>query len=264
MQTLIETTSKTTSEVNTSFIPSPITSVKIMAGVLPVIVNEKTANRKIGDTSVTHVSQHSCPTSCPWFNAGCYAELGPEGLIARRLNRNAVTNPVEIARVEAQGILLLTGKKNLRLHVVGDSVTEEGTKLLSAAAASYISKHGKKVWTYTHGYETTRAAWGKISVLRSVETMEQVKEANQAGFAAAMVMELPRDEQGKVIGKSIPLGEGYLGIPCPHQTGKTPSCNDCGICMNDKHLHANKKVVLFDPHGNGTKKMRKTLSVLNS
>lgn len=248
---------------STPALPSPVTGINVKAGVSPVIVMEKTANQKVGDVSVTHVSQHSCPLSCPFFNNGCYAENGPEGLIARRLNANSVTDNIEIARIESQGILLLSGKKHLRLHVVGDSITEEGTEFLSKAANVYMSRHNKKVWTYTHG-KTTRAVWGNISVLRSVETMEGVKEAHTAGFASAMVCDIPRDEHGKIIGKSIPLGDGFIGIPCPHQTGKTSSCNNCGLCMNDKHLHSQKKVVLFDPHGMSAKKVRKTLSVLNS
>src|SRR3712207_595599 len=47
----------------------------------------RSKNRKLGDAAVTYVSQQSCPRTCPFYRAGCYAEQGPMGMfVTSRLN----------------------------------------------------------------------------------------------------------------------------------------------------------------------------------
>lgn len=245
-------------------IPVPYTHPNLPAYALPVIVKERTTDAKLGNCSATHASQHSCPKTCPWFNAGCYAETGPQGMQSRKLNANAETDPLAIAKFEADGILALSGKRDLRLHIVGDCDTADGARLLADAAAVHVAKYGRRVWTYTHSKNTSRADWGCVSVLRSEETLEGLEEAHAAGFASAMVRECPRGEDGKLSGKPVDLGSGFKGVTCLHQTGKKLDCVECGLCMGDARLHATKTVVLFDPHGSLKNTIRKHLVVLNS
>jgi hypothetical protein len=214
-------------------LPAPYVHPRLAAYAAPVIVKERTGDAKLGNCSATHASQHSCPKTCPWFNAGCYAEHGPQGIQSRKLNANGETDPLKIAQAEAQGIYGLSGKRDLRLHIVGDCTLPEGARLLAAAAEAHIAKHGRRVWSYTHGKDTARADWGKISILRSEETLFGVKDAHAEGFAAAMVKEFPRDEEGQVIGKPFDLGDGYTGLPCLHQTGKALDCGT-GTCIRPK------------------------------
>lgn len=218
---------------------------------------EVSDNNKIGKVSATWVAQNSCPSSCPHMGAGCYAETGMAGFTTARLNRAAGDHPeltpAEIAQIEAAGIDTLTGKRDLRLHVVGDARTDKAAQILAAAADRYIARGAAKgknvrVWTYTHARDTKRTSWGRISVLRSCETLQHVKAAHNAGFAAAIV--IPEH----VNDRAYPMGE-FTAIPCPEQTGRAANCQSCGLCMRDQMLHANKRVIVFAAHGQGKRKM---------
>jgi len=218
---------------------------------------EKSDNDKTGPVSATWVAQNSCPATCPHKNAGCYAESGMAGFTTARLNKAAADHPelapAEIAQIEAAAIDTLTGKRDLRLHVVGDARTDKAAQLLAAAADRYIARGAAKgktvrVWTYTHARDTKRTSWGRISVLRSCETLQHVKAAHLAGFAAAIVIpEHVHDTAYK--------SDGFTFIPCPEQTGRAANCQACGLCMQDQKLHAAKRVIVFAAHGQGRKKM---------
>jgi hypothetical protein len=218
---------------------------------------ELSDNGKIGRVSATWVAQNSCPPSCPHMGAGCYAESGMAGFTTARLNRAGADHPelapAAIAQIEAAAIDTLTGKRDLRLHVVGDARTDKAAQILAAAADRYIARGAAKgktvrVWTYTHARDTKRASWGRISVLRSCETLQHVKAAHLAGFAAAIVIpEHVHDTAYK--------SDGFTFIPCPEQTGRAANCQACGLCMQDTKLHANKRVIVFAAHGQGKKKM---------
>lgn len=218
---------------------------------------EKSDNDKTGPVSVTWVAQNSCPPSCPHMGAGCYAESGMAGFTTARLNRAGEDHPelapAAIAQIESAAIDTLTGKRDLRLHVVGDARTDKAAQILAAAADRYIARGAAKgknvrVWTYTHARDTKRTSWGRISVLRSCETLQHVKAAHLAGFAAAIVIpEHVHDTAYK--------NDGFTFIPCPEQTGRAANCQSCGLCMQDQKLHAAKRVIVFAAHGQGRKKM---------
>lgn len=202
---------------------------------------ENSENKKIGNCSATYASQTSCPKSCPLFRKGCYAELGPIGIHTNRLNKEKTT-AFAVAQQEARAIGGLSGKNHLRLHVVGDSTTKKGTKLLANAAKRYTAKAHKNVWTYTHAWrQMERENWGKISVLASCENLDDAIKAMKRGYAAAVIVPKFQSEKAYSVGK-------YKVIPCPNQT-KHITCDKCKLCMNDKRLKANKLIIGFEPHG---------------
>ena len=201
-----------------------------------------------GSASATWSAQVSCADDCPFYNAGCYAEGGNAGFQTRRLNTAALgiegLTADMVAEAEAEAIDTLSGTRPLRLHVVGDCKTARSVSIVAAAAERYTARGGGAVWTYTHAHNTARAVWGSVSVLRSCETLEQVKRAHAEGFAAAMVTE------GAHAGKTaVDLGAGFTGMPCPQQTGAAESCVKCRLCIQDTKLHARRRVILFAPHG---------------
>ena len=218
---------------------------------------EKSSNSKIGIASTTYASQESCPKTCMFYNNGCYAGLGLTGIHTKRLNRSGVTDIVEIAKAEAEVIRSLTGCYNLRIHTVGDCKTDETAKIVSDAAKDFMSKDGKIAWTYTHAHDVKRESWGSVSILRSCETIAQVKQAHSDDYASAMVVsEFESD-------KPYDIGEGFTGIPCRNQVNKEITCTKCKLCFNDKVLHKSKRVILFASHGTMKGTVNKTLKVLN-
>lgn len=206
------------------------------------IAVENSENIKLGLVSATYVSQHTCPTTCPLRNAGCYAQKGNTGIHTARLNRSKNKSPLTIAKEEALAINSLTGKKHLRLHVVGDCKDIASAKILAESADNYMSKHGKIVWAYTHTKRIPKDSWGKISVLRSVHTVRQAETAHKQGYASALVVDAFKDT------KKYSIGRGLNGIPCPQQTGKAKDCVSCGLCMKSDKLHKNNIVILFKKH----------------
>src|SRR5262249_46157011 len=166
-----------------------------------------------------------------WLGKGCYAESGLVGWQTRRLNRSGLRGALRIARAEARAIDGLTGDRLLRLHVVGDAKTEAAARELGAAASCYTARgnaprRGKKVWTYPHAWRTVpRAAWGNaVSVLASVETVREAREAMAKGYAAAVVVAAFERESAYPI-------DGTTVLPCPNQT-RGVTCRDCGLCRD--------------------------------
>ena len=225
------------------------------------IAVETSTNAKLGPVSATYASQASCPRSCPWYGNGCYAERGQVGWQTRRLNRSRVREAARIADAEARAIDALTGDRLLRLHVVGDARTDAAARLLGAAAQRYARRgnaprHGRKVWTYSHAWRAvSRASWGDaVSVLASVETVKEARQAMRAGYAAAVVV-CAFERQG-----AYPI-DGVTVVPCPNQT-RGVTCRECGLCRDDERLRRAGLVIAFEAHGSGGGAVRKTLMSL--
>jgi hypothetical protein len=233
--------------------PSPVPS-----GQPAAIAVETSTNAKLGPVSATYASQASCPSSCPWFERGCYAESGPTGFTTRRLNRSALRGALRIARAEARAIDALNGDRLLRLHVVGDARTNAAARELGVAARRYAAlgnapHRGKKVWTYTHAWRTVaRASWGNVvSVLASVETVRQARAAMAQGYAAAVVVAAFEQQSAYQI-------NGTTLVPCPYQT-RGVTCRDCGLCRDDERLRSAGLVIAFEAHGSHGAVVRQTL-----
>jgi hypothetical protein len=205
---------------------------------------EKTENKKLGPVSATYAAQVSCPDSCPFLGAGCYAELGNSfaGFTTHRLNQSAKDGKaghLAVARAEAREIANLSGDRPLRLHVVGDAKSDEAAQILARASKRFEGK----VWTYTHAWsEVKRRSWGGVSVLASCETTTQARQAMKKGYAAAIVLaDLPAD--GKAFEK-----DGVKIIPCPEQTRGVP-CVECRLCWKDQWLLNERAVIGLAAHG---------------
>lgn len=240
-----------------------------------VIAVETTENRKTGPVSVTHVSQASCPRSCPLFDNGCYAEVGPQGFITSRLNDSDVTRPDVIARQEAEAIDSLTGDRPLRLHVVGDCRTPAAARIVAAACERYKQRSNpwkaprptplmralghppaeQDVWTYTHAWrDVERTDWGSVSVLASCETAAQAEEAHARGYAVALIVpQFAQDGAYDLPGTLLRV------IPCPWQT-RGVTCRECRLCWDSERLHREGLVIGFAAHGSQRNSVLETLS----
>lgn len=228
-----------------------------MSNHLGVSAVEISSNSKVGKVSATYVSQDSCPKSCPLRNSGCYAESSFTGMQTRRLNRESASQsltPAQLAREESRQIRSLTGRFPLRLHVVGDCATNTTAKIVSRAADEHARKFQNPVWTYTHAWrKVSRSSWGNVSVLASVEHLEDAKLAMDQGYAAAVVVP---EHRANVAWRDE--STGLRVIPCPEQTGKSANCESCQLCWKSGWLRANRSVIAFEAHG-ASKKVKQAL-----
>lgn len=202
-----------------------------------------TKNRKIGDIAATYLPiKQTCPNSCVLKDTGCYAQTGYVGMYVAKLQRKFEgVSAYDLVRKEAREIASFGPNANgkpLRLHVSGDARTSKSAILLREAA----KKWDGKVFTYTHAWRVIpRKSWGKISVLASVESTGEAKEALKKGYAPAITVAFHP-------GAKAYEKDGVKIIPCPQQT-RDITCDKCRLCMNDAMLRAQNAVISFAVHG---------------
>lgn len=190
-------------------------------------------------------AQASCPVSCPFLGAGCYAESGPQGIHTARLNKSVNGESAEgIALAEEIEIGKLSGTRPLRLHIVGDCKTSTAALIVSHAAWLYRRKHNMPVWGYTHAWREVHSGYYRINgvtMLASCETIAEVKQADSLNYRTALTTT-------KFKQNTAWKENGFTFVPCPEQTGKTKNCTTCKLCWHPQDKLP-KTVIVFETHG---------------
>lgn len=237
-----------------------------------------TDDGKTGACAVTWVAKVTCPgyrasdvNPCVLFGAGCYADEGHCAFTTRRVNAAALgagglqVSPDDVADAEAEAIdcMAMYAALPLRMHIVGDCITEYAAHTVASAAMRYSAVHGAPTWSYTHAWQSVpRSAWQGVSILASCDSADQIAVAHSAGYATALVVdEFSTNQHGRPVAEKMPDG-GTL-VPCPQQvaamSGKSDvTCMTCRLCWQDQHLLANRITIGFAAHGGKSKliKMR--------
>lgn len=262
-----------------------------MIDLLPVSVAKQSANRKLAPVifepvpggrprpipqgpfcSSTDVSiWATCPDSCPYKHNGCYKEsYSGYNSRALSLDQRAVRGKytaLDVTTAEAMAIDGMfrkgvpqdgaRGGRDLRLHVGGDVSCAVGAGLLASAARDWGRRGGGTVWTYTHRWrEIPSRSWAGISVLASVEKVEDIPDAHRRGYAAAITLvAFPRRKRFRIPGSPFSI------IPCPSETRKR-TCVQCRLCFDTERLRREKLVIGFVVHGRDAKKAKKHLRVI--
>ncbi len=229
---------------------------------------EASENSKVGLSSCTYVSQAStCPDSCPLKPKldgsgktvqanGCYGNGSMVAMHVAKLNQAPRQDGTEAIRQEVEAIDGLSGRLDLRCHVVGDCPTKEDARLLSGAMARHRQKKGKGAWTYTHNWRSIPVEyWQGESALASCDSLEQVKQAQAQGYATATIVDSFESERAYE-------KDGVKLLPCPFQT-KGVQCVDCRLCLKASHLKEKGLTVAFVPHGGGAKRARIALGMVS-
>lgn len=225
--------------------------------------NSKINGSKKVDATYSSIKT-SCPKDCPLMGEGCYAELGYVGITSHRLDDEAKGNsPLDTARAEAKAIDNsykggpVPAGRDLRIHVAGDSRTLAGTRLINNAVKRWKQRGGGSVWSYTHAWKhVPRDEWSAVSILASVNHVNEVEAARAQGYAPAIVVpEHPSEKAFQLDGCDTKF------IPCPAQT-RGVGCTDCRLCFNADRLHDNNFGIAFAVHGVMKDKMKRHLNVV--
>jgi len=218
-------------------------------------------NAKTGSVAVTYAPLATCPASCP-VKHECYAAAGMGYKPwAVRLEADAAdVAPHELARAEAQAIddgAVARGRP-LRLHVSGDCADHVAARIVSAAARRYMRRGGGQVWSYTHAWrDIPRAAWGRVSILASMEGSRDGAAALAAGYAPALIVaEYPAGDRAW-------QQDGVRWIPCPAQTRDGVTCDSCRLCFDAGALAARNAGIAFVAHGTRAASLKRRLPVLS-
>lgn len=214
--------------------------------------NSKLMGSKPVDSTYSSIL-HTCPDTCELKDAGCYAQMSYVGMVNYRNERRARgADPLSVARAEAQAIdAAYNGKqvpegRMMRIHVAGDSRTVKGTRVINLAVKRWKARGGAKdgVWSYTHAWKhVPRKEWSNVSVLASVDNVEEVAQARKMGYSPAIVVSKHTSDKAYQL-----AGCDTVFIPCPNQT-RDVGCSDCKLCCKADWLFKENKGIAFAAHG---------------
>lgn len=239
-----------------------------MNGAIYVSNSGNTKLKGSSKIDATYTSINStCPKNCALKDDSCYASLSYVGITSRRLDvESANLTAIQVAKSEVNAIdNCYNGEevpnRDLRLHVSGDSKTVTGTRLINQAVGRWKERGGRDCWTYTHAWaKVARDEWSNVSVLASIESVSQVNQARQQGYAPALVVpEHPGDKAYRLSGSDTKW------IPCPAQTkpgGKEIACSDCRLCFDSNRLFDSNIGITFAAHGVKRSSLKHKLTVI--
>lgn len=203
-----------------------------------VLFTLKSANRKTGPLPVSYTEKSSCPSSCPFRGAGCYAELGFTGMYWNRM-RDAMTFSEFCEHVRN-----LPAGRLWRHNVAGDlpgvgENIDEGM-MLSLVAANL----GKRGFTYTH--KPPRGENAKLIAQANMLGFTVNLSANNLGQAdeysglhiGPVVVALPQDPPRRL---NTPAGR--VVAVCPAIYSKK-TCATCELCYRQT-----RPIIGFPAHG---------------
>jgi hypothetical protein len=202
----------------------------------------RSANRKTGPIPVSTSERGTCPPSCTFYKAGCYADYGKLGHHWRGTEDRGLPWDEFVRR-----IAMLVPGQIWRHNVAGD-LPGEGEAIDAAMLSRLVrANRGKRGFTFTHKHASAR-------------NREAIKKANAQGFAVNLsadsvedvdrlldykvgpaVVVLPEDAPDKL---ETPAGRSI--VVCPAETTKNAvQCRDCGLCAKTWR----KVVIGFRAHG---------------
>jgi len=204
-------------------------------------------DKKTGEIIASYSPIETCPDSCSLKNGGCYAwglfylkSLGAkisDGRLTPRTLREALKKVKSTAKIA-------------RHRVAGDIVGDVPGTLEECYE---VEKSGLINIGYTHHWRNPEAQPMKQYFRASCQTVEEVLEAREMGWATTLIVP-------KGIPKKVKLPNGEAAYNCPARHGvpgkKDITCNTCTLCRVDDKTRS--KTVMFEVHGsNATLKKAK-------
>jgi len=210
-------------------------------GPLRVTFVVESGNRKTGPIPVSMTSARTCPTTCAWFGAGCYAEQHMVSIHWRRVSDGAGLEWNEfVDRVAA-----LPEGQLWRHNEAGDLPGDGGSIDLIKLGTLVAANAGKRGFTYTHkpltplNIEAIRIAVREgFAVNVSADTLAEADAARALGLPTVVV--LPHDAP-----RHLKTPAGHTVVVCPAEYNEGSTCESCKLCS----VSWRRSVVGFRAHG---------------
>lgn len=208
------------------------------------------ANRKTGPIPVTTSSPSTCPPSCSWYGAGCYAE---HHHIGHRW-RNTSTDPLTLTWEEfCQEIEKLPPGQLWRHNEAGDlpGVGEDIDRCLLQQLVQ--ANRGRRGFTFSHKRDLAPLVDANrqgFTINLSCDSQEEVIDFKQRRVKLPLVVTVPSTDTRKNWVK-----QGVHFTTCPAQTTDGMTCERCGLCAQGNR----KTVIAFRAHGQSATSMDKRL-----
>lgn len=224
-------------------------------------ITPQSGNTKTGPIPVTSRPQSTCPTTCLFYNNGCYGEnrgANPKTLFQLADDGSKPLSAATMLAVLAQrgnpkrfkGRTLRRVLPIMRDREVGDVLHADGgvdhgwlNHVMAAAKAAGLTPFG-----YTHVKQVTSRDVPVGYVMNtSCETPEDIYDSWSRGLPATVVGD--RD----VLAQLMPEARF---VSCPAESLPV-TCAECGLCAKVSRMADPRKapVIVFKPHGKAAKKV---------
>ena len=218
-----------------------------------VHITARSSNVKTGPIPVTTTERASCPTTCPFYDKGCYAKSGPLALHWRKVSNGE-------RGTDWQGLTKfvrsLPERQLWRHNQAGDLPHVNGQINGSLLGELVRANKGKRGFTYTHhkldvGLNTWYIATANqlgFTVNVSTESKSDAVASYRKGLPTVVVV--PSDHANSDV------VDGVKFVTCPAQTDDTMTCAQCGLCSQSSRTC----VVMFKAHGNARRHVSSLVS----
>jgi hypothetical protein len=222
-------------------IATPRRGVPVGDGQLRARLFVRSGNRKLGGIPSSMTARASCPASCSFYSAGCYAEYHLTAAHWRRVSERGDTWSAfcdDVARLP-EGQLW-------RHNEAGDLPGRASAIHEGALFRLVLSNVGRRGFTFTHKHTTRK-------------NRELIRDANDLGFTVNLSADDLRQADrlasfgvgpvAAVLPSSTPdegtyTAEGRKVIVCPAERGPI-TCRECKLCA----LPHRRAIVGFRAHG---------------
>lgn len=213
----------------------------------------KSANAKTGPIPVSTSSADTCPPSCPFHAAGCYASAGgPLALHWRKVTEGERGMGFDDF---CSAIANLPEGQLWRHNQAGD-LPGVGEAIDRDALGQLIeSNRGRRGFTYSHKYtlpgnlETIADANARGFVV-NLSANSPAHADTLAGQGSPVTTVLPADVNGAVT-PTLRTPRGLRVVVCPATYRDGVSCATCRLCAAGDR----KVIVGFPAHGGGARKV---------
>lgn len=214
-------------------------------------VTRISSNKKTGPIPVTTTDKNSCPTTCPLYDAGCYAKSGPLALHWSKVSDSDEKRSID----ESEFLSIIKGLPKNQLwrhnqagdlpHVSGYIEETFVNKLVKASK-------GKRGFTYTH-HELNKphnlkmvqiANAAGFTVNHSADNVQGAVKAYKALSGVPVVTLLPMDAP------NVQTVEGVKVVACPAEKNPEMNCANCALCA----IADREYIIGFRVHGTQKKK----------
>lgn len=204
-------------------------------------LTHKSSNVKTGKIPVSTTSADSCPTSCAFYNKGCYAKSGPLALHWKKVGEDRGISQDEFLSLIAK----LPQGQFWRHNQAGDLPHDDGRIDSEFLYALVMANEGKKGFTYTH-HRTDKinlamirgAIFKGFTINLSGNDMDHAVELSETGLPTCAV--IPSTEK-----RTSFEHKGKKFLVCPATYRDKMSCDKCRLCQKADR----KYIVAFPAHG---------------
>lgn len=214
----------------------------------------KSGNAKTGPIPISITEAASCPASCPFKNAGCYAENWPLRLHWERVAASGDDWATFTAKVAA-----LPAGTLWRHNVAGD-LPGTGEKIDGRALAKLVrANKGKRGFTYTHKPATlpanakaiAKANAAGFTINLSANNLSHADQLAALGIAPVVVTLPAYFSPAEMRETRTP--DGRLVVVCPATYRDDITCASCKLCAYQPPARlggpAQRVIVGFPAHG---------------